>query len=614
MAFLIRTISFTADGRELVRSASVAKPQLSVGRAAENDIHLQDLAVTPDHARIELRGDRRVHVRATGTLGFSLDGRQVREAEVDATQGAELRFGGHRITISRSDGGEVVLSVQRVEALSDAAEERDEHQVFSLAGTMLGKRRLAWGLALFVLLAFLAVPVGSYLLRPKEDTRNIYTVMKEKGETRDLVLGDSSWSSGPLSKAHHGLEGKCESCHTQAFVSVRDTACKTCHEDVHDHAPPARIAGARAEPGVGGKFLAGVATFFGKPGPGACAECHAEHEGAGPMPPTPQVFCTDCHASMSERLKDTKLADAGDFGTAHPQFRPAVITLPGKHPRFERISLDRKPQDNNGLKFPHDLHLSKTGGVARMAQRLAADEGYGSALVCKDCHVPTSDGVRFKPVDMEQDCQACHSLGFETIGGTVRTLRHGEPDQVIADLRAFYRSTGPAVPIQLGGMARRRPGQYAQGQVYHAYFGAVAARPNGADAAVAAVFSKGGACYDCHTITPPGVKGNANWDVLPVHQSSRFFRKGWFDHAAHKTETCQSCHAAPKSGKASDLLLPDLASCRECHGGEQSRSDVPSSCALCHSYHMDDGAPWVSSATIARAGAKRKQAGQVAAP
>ena len=600
MTFEIRRISTTAYGREIIRSSLVEKTAIRIGRAAESDIHLADLAVTPDHVHIEQLDARRISVRATGTLGFDVDGKPVLTAEIDAAKGAELRLGGHRIMVASSEDGAVVLTVQRVEALSDASEEKDEIRSFSLAGTMIGKRPLAWGLALFILLAFLAVPIISYALRPAQDTRNIYAVMKEKDAQKDMVFGDASWSSGPLSRAHHGLEGKCESCHSQAFVSVRDTACKTCHEKVHDHAPLDRIRGARAQPGLGGQFLGGVAHLFGRPGEGACATCHIEHEGAGPMEPTPQVFCTDCHATLSTRLKDTKIGDAGDFGTAHPEFRPLVQVAPGKHPRFDRISLAQKPKDDSGLKFTHALHLSKTGGVARMAQRIGAQQGYGDALACKDCHRPTSDGVRFQPVDMERDCQTCHSLGFETVGGTVRTLRHGEPDQVIADLRAFYRSTGPVVPIQLGGMARRRPGDYAAGQVYHAYFGAVAARPNKADAAIAAVFSKGGACYDCHSITPPGVGSNASWDVLPVHQTSRYFTKGWFDHKAHDTETCESCHAAPTSKAATDLLLPDLKSCRDCHGGEASNSDVPSSCALCHSYHADDGAPWVSSAGVAR--------------
>src|SRR3546814_18506228 len=109
---------------------------------------------------------------------------------------------------------------------------------------------------------------------------------------------------------------------------------------------------------------------------------------------------------------------------------------------------------------------------------------------------------------MERDCQMCHSLAFETIGGTVRTLRHGQPDQAIADLRAYFRSTSPAQPPALGGMARRRPGDYAQGRIYHAYFGAAAALPPRAHDAVRAAFSKGGACYDCHPIPPPGATGN----------------------------------------------------------------------------------------------------------
>src|SRR3546814_1331769 len=92
---------------------------------------------------------------------------------------------------------------------------------------------------------------------------------------------------------------------------------------------------------------------------------------------------------------------------------------------------------------------------------------------------------------MERDCAMCHSLAFETVGGVTRTLRHGEPDQVVADLTAYYRSTPPARPLQLGGMERRRPGQYAEGQVYNIYFREAAARPARAADAVRAVFSKG---------------------------------------------------------------------------------------------------------------------------
>lgn len=612
MTFLIRQISHTADGREIVRTATLAKPQLVVGRAAGSDIHLPDLSVTPDHARIEQVDGRRITVRATGTLGFTQDGRTVTRADIDTVQGAELRFGGHRITVSHGEGEEIVLSVQRVDALSDASEEKDEARVFSLGGLLPGRRAMAWALALSILIGFLLVPIIGYATRPAVDTRNIYAVKTQKQAQMqkvalakgDGIVGDAAWSSGPLSRAHHALEGKCESCHVKAFVAVQDSACKTCHTpaEVHDHAPAARIVMAREAPGLGGRILAGFASAFGKPAAGACVDCHSEHEGAGPMQPTAQQFCTDCHGSLDTRLKDTKLGNASDFGTGHPQFKAAVLLqAPAagmRHPKFTRISLDSKPTSDGGLKFPHDVHLKKTGGVARMARTLRTEQGYGDALACKDCHRPTADGVRFLPVDMEQDCQSCHSLGFESIGGTVRTLRHGEPAQVIADLRAYYRSTGPARPIALGGMARRLPGDYAADRIAATYGQAARSRPGNAEAAIRAVFSKGGACYDCHVVTPPGVAGNAGWQVAPVEQPMRYFMNGWFDHAAHRTETCESCHAAPRSAKASDLLLPGRDSCRDCHGGEKAKADVPSACAVCHSYHAGDGAPWAPADTI----------------
>ena len=159
-----------------------------------------------------------------------------------------------------------------------------------------------------------------------------------------------------------------------------------CHEDdAHDHAAKPRLLTARVEPEGFGKIGAAFASAFNKP-PGRCVECHSEHEGAGAMEPTAQKFCADCHNGMDARLTDTKLENASDFGIEHPQFRPAVLVSPGgKNPPRKRVSLDDKPTENNGLKFPHDVHLSKTGGVAQMGRRLAADYDFGPSLVCKDC-------------------------------------------------------------------------------------------------------------------------------------------------------------------------------------------------------------------------------------
>jgi len=593
MRFLIRQISRTADGREIVRPVEIATPTITIGRLAENDIHLADLAVTPRHAEISRLDARRIAVRALDTLGFDVDGRTVMAVEIDAAQGAELKFGSHRLTIGL-DGDAVTIAVERVEALSDATGDKDEQKVFSLRGLLPGRRLSAWTFAILVLAAFLVAPIMSWSTYRSVEQRPVG------------FHADTLWSSGSLSLAHKSLENNCQACHTDAFVAVTDQACATCHKDTHDHADPTRLAAAKAAPGLAGRAGLMFAAAFNRP-PGRCVECHSEHEGAGRMQPTAQRFCADCHGGMKERLGDTQLLDAADFGVAHPEFRPAVIVRPGgNRPELRRISFTARPREDNGLKFPHALHVSKTGGVARMAQTMAAEQGFGQSLVCKDCHTADPTGTRFQPVDMERDCASCHSLAFDQIGGTIRTLRHGDPAQVVADLRAYYRGTSPERPPSLGGMARRRPGEYAQGQTYYAYFGAVAARGGQAEQAVRAVFSPGGACFDCHTIDRQGNAASAGFRVLPVSQNPRYFRKGWFDHDAHRTETCESCHAAPTSNSASDLLIPDLASCRTCHVGEAGASlkrvaePVASGCALCHSYHMDDGAPWSTRQRVAR--------------
>jgi hypothetical protein len=576
MTFLLRQLSRTADGREIVRATKVERDTVTIGRASGSDIVVPDLAVAPQHAVIAREGARRISITAETGFKVEIDGRATSSGEVDVARGGEIVVGDARIMVARDAEGLIVLTVTR--AAADA--EPDDERAFSLAHVLPGKRPMVYVLIAVVLAIFLAWPIWHFT-RPADPSGA-------------RIQADRSWTPGPLSAAHHGLEGDCKACHVQAFVAVRDTACVACHKDVHDHAPPARLATARAPLGLGERILAGWARAFNKPDRGACVDCHREHDGAGPMPPTPQVFCADCHTALKDRLPDTKIGNAGDFGTAHPQFRPVVATAPGATPTLARETIRPALREANGLKFPHALHLDARGGVAQMARTLRGRYGFGDALACADCHKPTADGARFLPVNMERDCKMCHDLAFDQVGGTVRTLRHGDIAQMTADLRAMYRTTSPNRPLELGGMARRRPGQYAQGQVYHAYFGAAASRPGSADAAIRQVFSAGGACYDCHVVTPPGANGSIDWSVIPVRQPSRYLMRGWFDHAAHSSETCASCHAAARSRDAADVLVPGIATCRSCHGGESSAAQVPSSCAMCHSYHQKQDAPWRS--------------------
>ena len=555
MAFKLRTIEFTADGREIVRDKDLAGRGLAIGRDAANDIHLPDLAVEPRHAVMALGSDGQVKVEAVGTLGFDHDGKSVTVANIDARTGGELQFASYRIAISR-DGDAVLLTLRQVDSNAQASAVFDEKRSFTLANVLPGRRMMAWVLALVVLAAFLIVPVASNLSRG-DDSK---------------VINEKSWNPGSLSLVHHSLENNCTACHVKPFESVRDASCQSCHKSVHDHAPMVRMAGARGEYPWGQAILWKVAQTFGKPGPGGCVDCHSEHAGAGRMEPTRQEFCASCHGDLKTRLTDTKLVDAADFGTSHPQFKVVTATQPGQA-AFQRVSLDANPRESNGLIFPHKMHLDPLGGVAKMAASLP-ERGYGnSGMVCADCHRPVEQGVRFKAIDMERDCEGCHSLVYDQYGPYFRTLRHGDVGQTIADLRATGPSRSFIRPIIAGRMT---PGGQDSGQIMQQY---VPPALNGDP--VARAFSRGGLCGECHI---PALQGG--FGITPVKLTERYITKGWFDHRSHTQAKCSVCHSAQSSSESSDILMPGIAQCRSCHMGESAHvADVPSSCAMCHSYH-----------------------------
>jgi len=604
MNSVVRQIALKSSGEEIVRRSVVESAELVIGRDASSGIHLPDLAVDPRHARITAVDGETLLIESIGEQPFTVNGRSTSRSELDIATGAELGFGGHRIVLSReAESGLPSFTVRRVEAVSESAEAIDIGSAYTLQKLLPGKRLSAWGFAALMLITFLAVPIWSWA------TYQPLALNKDARRPAG-IHGDSAWSSGTLSAAHKNLGNDCQACHVKAFVAVRDNACMTCHKsDAHQHiADGARLLKARGEPTGFAGFQRAVATAFNKPA-GRCVDCHTEHEGAGAMPATRQQFCTDCHDGMKARLSDTKIADAADFGTAHPQFRPMLVTgiahdANGDKPLFQRAVWSGNLRENTGLKFTHAQHLSKTNGIAQMVRRRPGQFASGDALGCKDCHQTDSGGARFKPVEMEKACQSCHSLSFDEIGGTFRTLRHGEPDQVVADLRAAFRGGMPPRPASLSGLARRIPGNAAMQSTAADYARAVHFYPMQADQAVAAVFSKGGMCYDCHNVSRGGGAATAGFTVQQVAQNGRYYNKGWFDHKDHRKSDCATCHVkAATSNDADAVLIPGLegpGGCRSCHVGEGGaklasiavKEPVASGCAMCHEYHMDSGEPW----------------------
>src|SRR5690606_725360 len=142
MTFRIRSIDLTANGREIVREREVSGHELAIGRAAENDIHLPDLAIEQRHVRVTAASDGRLRLRAEGSLGFAVDGRSTHDTTIAPGEGAELALGSYRLAFARGADGEVAITIRQVAERETG--KADEQAGFALAHVMPGKRPMAW--------------------------------------------------------------------------------------------------------------------------------------------------------------------------------------------------------------------------------------------------------------------------------------------------------------------------------------------------------------------------------------------------------------------------------------------------------------------------------------
>ncbi|WP_194744963.1 cytochrome c3 family protein [Thermaurantiacus tibetensis] len=578
--FRLRQVSQRLAGGEIVRERDLGPGPVTIGRATDCDIEIPDLAVALRHLMLAAGAGGEVVLSPEAPV--LVDGHPASPGPLPLAEPRTIALGSYRLTIARdaAEAGAILLTLEQA-PVDRALPDR-------LTPPVAGRRTAAWVLGLVVLLAFLAWPIAGFLARPLPPTAaTARALAAEPHFARAGPRSDRAWLSGPMSSAHARLVADCKACHQAPFESVTDSTCRSCHEDAHDHARPDRLLAVLAEPPGP---VAAARAMAGLP-PGRCTVCHTEHEGPKLLSNPETSGCAGCHRDLSHRLSDTPLRDAGDWREDHPEFRPFVVAgFEGPRPLLRQVPLDRRPEDRNGLRFSHAQHLSAANAVARMAQRLQA---YGRPLGCADCHRPEKTGPGFLPVAMERDCGACHSLAVADASGRIVELPHGKPAEVVATLAGLGPPVAPRPTV--AGAARALPG-------------AGPASPGlapAADLRAAAPFLPGGVCRDCHEVQRDSAQGRLTFAIAPVHLIGRFYQRSQFPHGQHKTVRCATCHAAGTSEQAEDLLLPAIATCRQCHGNADWAARHPETkasgaCATCHWFHPDARAPGPDARGIVR--------------
>jgi len=93
-------------------------------------------------------------------------------------------------------------------------------------------------------------------------------------------------------------------------------------------------------------------------------------------------------------------------------------------------------------------------------------------------------------------------------------------------------------------------------------------------------------CGVCHQLQQKSAE-TLEYKVEPVRVTDIWQPLSVFNHEAHANASCESCHTAERSSSSSDVLLPKIDSCRDCHGGQLASDKIPSTCISCHVFHND---------------------------
>ena len=149
MAFLLRNISYSADGRQIVRTSRITDDLLKIGRDPDNDIVLNDLAVALHHATLE-QISRPGSASGRSGLTLEIDGASPSSARSTVTIGGTVGIGPFRCASCPRRWDRRHRHRRRARRHTEAEDKFDTRR-FALSSVMPGKRPIAWTLAIVVL-------------------------------------------------------------------------------------------------------------------------------------------------------------------------------------------------------------------------------------------------------------------------------------------------------------------------------------------------------------------------------------------------------------------------------------------------------------------------------
>jgi len=512
---------------------------LLVGRGGSSDLILSYPGLAPEHARFVIDNERLiVETRASGDLVLK-NGSTVHE-RTDLIAGDRVKLGALELTIFKEDTWGLLEHEIADQRLSE-----DEILLTSKLLHIENRLPSVWRIGLSIGV----VTLLTFFLGPVLSQRFI------------------SWTSGPISVHHQIIAANCTTCHEKKFTRVQDSACLSCHKLTAHAESLADLELKKTELKH------------------SCADCHFEHRGDHGLITPDSRQCSDCHANIQSLIPGSKHPNIETFDK-HPEF---LVTLElrdsnKEKPRYKKVSLDNSLElvDFTHIKLNHQIHLKP---------ELRGPNG-ATQLYCKDCHALAADNRTIQPITFDKNCRSCHNLEFdERLPGN--QVPHNKPNTVFNYMFAEYAKlllNTQEKEAQDRGFTRFRPGEDAPVEKKTEYVKKYV--EDQARLAEKLLFTRT-ACYLCHDVSEKSDFSDeistgtlSKYEVLEPHIPDRWMAASTFSHGSHEALKCESCHSgARQSTKTSDVLMPRIETCRDCHSSSSNMGKVSSKCIMCHSYH-----------------------------
>ncbi len=471
-------------GNKAYQELQVRIQQLTIGRASDQHVQINEPQVELYHATISLRQDGQLYVQSLTSSDIQINGESHRTKQL--TPGDSILIGSVTITIEqpRVDHPAVVTIDRPVDA--------NKYNLESLHYTTLSQAGLSkyfWScmLAVSIMLLFFVIPVSGLFSPP----------VKQLLRENMLLPDDGLWVTGPLHRSHQIIGKDCNACHTTPFKMVQNQQCIECHSDIQHHVDVASHD---------------VDHFHEN----RCAHCHREHNEPSSLVQRDQRFCVDCHQNLEKLKNDTELADVSDFGSDHPEFSLTLLKpfFEETQTRWEAVRIERDSlatiREESYLQFSHKEHLNPKGIRSPDGDKL---------LECQDCHRPNTSGHQMLPIKMKNHCGDCHKLDLDE-NNLSKQVPHGDLNALFDTLKEYfsrqYLEPTTLTSSQITIDQLRRPNIKNRGL-------SIEDRERALDWAnkqsliVAQDLIENRVCIDCHHISRiPGKTEFEKWYVKPV--------------------------------------------------------------------------------------------------